>query len=77
MPSVLHLEAFPALNVLTNIFPDESPKLQDIALYFFPSECTDRSFLTYFLDLFHFPFSFWCVPCGKLWFKLLILHVLN
>ncbi|KAK8465857.1 hypothetical protein PHAVU_009G191900 [Phaseolus vulgaris] len=42
MPSVLHLEAFPALNVLTNIFPDESPKLQDIALYFFPSECTDR-----------------------------------
>ena len=76
MPSVLQLEALPALNVLTNVFPDDSPNLRDIALYFFPSECTDRSFLI-FLIFFHFPFSFWCDPCGQLWFKLLIVHVLN
>ncbi|QCE13987.1 hypothetical protein DEO72_LG11g985 [Vigna unguiculata] len=42
MPSVLQLESLPALNVLTDIFPDDSPNLQDIALYFFPSEHTDR-----------------------------------
>ncbi|CAJ1975421.1 unnamed protein product [Sphenostylis stenocarpa] len=42
MPSVLQVESFPALNVLTDIFPDDSPNLQDIALYFFPSEDTDR-----------------------------------
>ncbi|BAT79690.1 hypothetical protein VIGAN_02261100 [Vigna angularis var. angularis] len=55
MPSVLQLESLPALNVLTDIFPDDSPNLQDIALYFFPSEHTDRSFLPIFLI---FSFSF-------------------
>ncbi|KAL2340701.1 hypothetical protein Fmac_008641 [Flemingia macrophylla] len=43
MPSVFRLESLPALNVLTGIFRDESPKLQDIALFFFPSEDTERS----------------------------------
>lgn len=43
MPSILQLESLPALNVLTGIFQDDSPKLQDIALYFFPSEHTDNS----------------------------------
>ncbi|RDY05096.1 hypothetical protein CR513_11091, partial [Mucuna pruriens] len=43
MPSVLQLELLPALNVLTDVFLDDSPKLQDIALYFFPSEHTERS----------------------------------
>ncbi|XP_068482514.1 PHD finger-containing protein 6-like [Phaseolus vulgaris] len=43
MPSVLKLESHTALKVLTDIFQDDSPKLQDIALYFFPSEQTERS----------------------------------
>ncbi|CAJ1975419.1 unnamed protein product [Sphenostylis stenocarpa] len=43
MPSVLQLESRPALNVLTDIFLDDSPNLQDIALYFFPSQQTERS----------------------------------
>ncbi|WVZ21669.1 hypothetical protein V8G54_008991 [Vigna mungo] len=43
MPSVLQLESRPALKVLIDIFKDDSPKLQDIALYFFPSEKTERS----------------------------------
>ncbi|TKY73311.1 hypothetical protein E2542_SST02063 [Spatholobus suberectus] len=43
MPSVLQLESLPAWNVLTDVFQDDSPKLQDIALYFFPSEHTERS----------------------------------
>ncbi|XP_047166549.1 uncharacterized protein LOC124835622 [Vigna umbellata] len=43
MPSVLQLESRPALKVLIDIFQDDSPKLQDIALYFFPSEQTERS----------------------------------
>lgn len=52
MPSVLQLELLPALNVLTDLFRDDSPKLEDIALYFFPSEHTERSaFTSYFDDL--------------------------
>ncbi|KAH1111646.1 hypothetical protein AAZX31_04G149000 [Glycine max] len=43
MPSVLQLESLPVLNALTDIFQDNSPRLQDIALYFFPSELTERS----------------------------------
>ncbi|KAK7304686.1 hypothetical protein VNO77_42572 [Canavalia gladiata] len=43
MPSVLQLESLPAFNVLTDVFQDDSPSLQDIALYFFPSEHTERS----------------------------------
>ncbi|XP_014495103.2 uncharacterized protein LOC106757036 [Vigna radiata var. radiata] len=43
MPSVLQLESRPALKVLIDIFQDDSPQLQDIALYFFPSEKTERS----------------------------------
>ncbi|XP_027339494.1 uncharacterized protein LOC113853193 [Abrus precatorius] len=43
MPSVLQLESLPVLNVLTDIFLDDYPSLQDIALYFFPSEHTERS----------------------------------
>ncbi|KAG4392539.1 hypothetical protein GLYMA_04G163100v4 [Glycine max] len=42
MPSVLQLESLPVLNALTDIFQDNSPRLQDIALYFFPSELTER-----------------------------------
>ncbi|KAH1126824.1 hypothetical protein GLYMA_06G203100v4 [Glycine max] len=43
MPPVLQLESLPVLNALTDIFQDNSPRLQDIALYFFPSELTERS----------------------------------
>ncbi|QCE13986.1 hypothetical protein DEO72_LG11g984 [Vigna unguiculata] len=43
MPSILQLESRPALKVLIDIFQDDSPKLQDIAVYFFPSEQTERS----------------------------------
>ncbi|KAK7411345.1 hypothetical protein VNO78_02778 [Psophocarpus tetragonolobus] len=43
MPSVLQMESLPALNFLPDIFQDDSPKLQDIALYFFPSEPNERS----------------------------------
>ncbi|KAG4390013.1 hypothetical protein AAZX31_06G192800 [Glycine max] len=43
MPSVLQLESLSASNVLTDIFWDGSPKLQDIALYFFPSKQTEKS----------------------------------
>ncbi|KAL2340702.1 hypothetical protein Fmac_008642 [Flemingia macrophylla] len=43
MPSVLQLETLSALNVLTDVFRDESPKLQDIALFFFPLEDNERS----------------------------------
>ncbi|XP_020236393.1 uncharacterized protein LOC109815968 isoform X2 [Cajanus cajan] len=43
MPSVLQLKSLPALNVMTDIFQDDSPKLQDIALYIFPSDNTERS----------------------------------
>ncbi|TKY73310.1 hypothetical protein E2542_SST02062 [Spatholobus suberectus] len=43
MPSVLQLELLPALNVLTDVFQDDSPKLQDIALYFIPLEHSERS----------------------------------
>ncbi|KAL2340699.1 hypothetical protein Fmac_008639 [Flemingia macrophylla] len=43
MPSVLQLKSLPALNVLTDIFQDDSPKLNDVALYFLPSENTERS----------------------------------
>lgn len=43
------------LNALTDIFQDNSPRLQDIALYFFPSELTERSaFTSYFDDPFFF-----------------------
>jgi len=42
MPSILQLESRPALKVLIDIFQDDSPKLQDIAVYFFPSEQTER-----------------------------------
>lgn len=74
MPSVLQLESLPVLNALTDIFQDNSPRLQDIALYFFPSELTERSaFTSYFDD----PFFFLCRPGQYLLFMLLILHVLN
>ncbi|KAJ1402790.1 hypothetical protein SESBI_27781 [Sesbania bispinosa] len=43
MPSVLQLESLPAMNVLTDVFGNDSPSLQDIALYFFPSDNTERS----------------------------------
>ncbi|KAJ1402785.1 hypothetical protein SESBI_27776 [Sesbania bispinosa] len=43
MPSVLQLESFSAMNVLTDVFENDSPSLQDIALYFFPSDNTERS----------------------------------
>ncbi|CAJ2639267.1 uncharacterized protein LOC123917495 [Trifolium pratense] len=43
MPSVLQLESLSASNVLTDIFQNYSPTLQDIALYFFPSENNERS----------------------------------
>ncbi|XP_027902751.1 uncharacterized protein LOC114162934 isoform X2 [Vigna unguiculata] len=65
MPSVLQLESLPALNVLTDIFPDDSPNLQDIALYFFPSEHTDRSFLPIFLIFFIFLFLFGVIHVGN------------
>lgn len=56
MPSVLQLESLPVLNALTDIFQDNSPRLQDIALYFFPSELTERSaFTSYFDDPFFVP----------------------
>ncbi|KAJ1407499.1 Zinc finger, RING/FYVE/PHD-type, partial [Sesbania bispinosa] len=38
MPSVLQLESLPAMNVLTDVFGNDSPSLQDIAMYFFPSD---------------------------------------
>ncbi|RDX80489.1 hypothetical protein CR513_38950, partial [Mucuna pruriens] len=43
MPSVLQLESHPVTNVLTDVFCNDPPKLQDIALYFFPSQHTERS----------------------------------
>lgn len=43
MPSVLQLESLPALNGLADAFQDCSPSLQDIALYFFPSDNSERS----------------------------------
>ncbi|GAU12729.1 hypothetical protein TSUD_122210 [Trifolium subterraneum] len=43
MPSVLQLESLSASNVLTDVFQNYSPTLQDIALYFFPSENNERS----------------------------------
>jgi len=52
MSAVLQLEPRPALKDLTEIFGDDSPKLQDIALYFFPSQQTDR--LAFYFILFCF-----------------------
>ncbi|XP_050881971.1 uncharacterized protein LOC127085498 [Lathyrus oleraceus] len=43
IPSVLQLESLSALNVLTDVFQNYSPTLQDIALYFFPSDNQERS----------------------------------
>ncbi|CAI8596234.1 unnamed protein product [Vicia faba] len=43
IPSVLKLESLSALNVLTDVFQNYSPTLQDIALYFFPSDNQERS----------------------------------
>jgi len=51
MTAVLQLEPRPTLKALTEIFRDNSPKLQDIALYFFPSQQTKR------LAFFFFSFS--------------------
>lgn len=59
MPSVLQLESLSASNVLTDIFWDGSPKLQDIALYFFPSKQTEKSASTSYLDDL---FCFFLVP---------------
>ncbi|KAK7243386.1 hypothetical protein RIF29_38181 [Crotalaria pallida] len=42
MPSLLQLESLPMLNVLTEVFQNDCPTLQDIALYFFPSDSTER-----------------------------------
>ncbi|CAL0327599.1 unnamed protein product [Lupinus luteus] len=42
MPSLLQLESLPTLNVLTDVFQNECPTLQDIALYFFPLDHIER-----------------------------------
>lgn len=74
MPPVLQLESLPALNVLTDVFQNDSPSLQDIALYFFPSDNNERSaFASYFILL-----SFLVFGVRLYWlFKLLIPRVLN
>ena len=56
MPAVLQLEPRPALKDLTEIFGDDSPKLHDIALYFFPSQQTHR-LAFYFIFFFFFSFG--------------------
>ncbi|XP_057440018.1 uncharacterized protein LOC130731825 [Lotus japonicus] len=38
MPSVLQLEPLPALNILADVFQNDSPCLEDIAVYFFPTD---------------------------------------
>ncbi|XP_058751329.1 uncharacterized protein LOC131624402 isoform X2 [Vicia villosa] len=43
IPQVLQVESLSALNVLTDVFQNYSPTLQDIALYFFPSDSQERS----------------------------------
>ncbi|KAE9587472.1 hypothetical protein Lalb_Chr23g0273991 [Lupinus albus] len=42
MPSPLRLESRPTLNVLTDVFQNDCPTLQDIALYFFPLDHIER-----------------------------------
>jgi hypothetical protein len=54
MPSVLQLESLSASNVLTDVFQNYSPTLQDIALYFFPSENNERSAFSSYGDTLSF-----------------------
>ncbi|OIW15426.1 hypothetical protein TanjilG_12280 [Lupinus angustifolius] len=42
MPSLLQLKSLPTLNVLTDVFQNDCPTLQDIALYFFPLDHIER-----------------------------------
>ncbi|XLU75661.1 hypothetical protein S245_034714 [Arachis hypogaea] len=42
MPQTLQLESLPRLDVLTDVFQNNCPDLQDIALYFFPSNENER-----------------------------------
>ncbi|MED6130609.1 hypothetical protein PIB30_002201 [Stylosanthes scabra] len=43
MPQILQLESLPRLDVITDVFQNDRPDLQDIALYFFPSYENERS----------------------------------
>jgi len=63
IPSVLQLESLPALNVLTDEFQNYSPSLQDIALYFFPSDNNERSAFASYVDTLSF-----VIVCDKLLF---------
>jgi hypothetical protein len=57
MPSVLQLESLSASNVLTDVFQNDSPTLEDIALYFFPSENNERSAFASYGDTLSFVVS--------------------
>ncbi|XP_054807546.1 uncharacterized protein LOC129309837 isoform X2 [Prosopis cineraria] len=55
MPSVLEVEPLPISNFLIDLFQSDCPGLQDVALYFFPSDNCERSrqhlnFIFEFLD---------------------------
>lgn len=73
MPSVLQLEPLPALNILADVFQNDSPCLEDIAVYFFPTDSA-RSVFAYWYSYFLSPFLLWG---HYLFFNLLISHVLN
>ena len=89
MPAVLQLEPRPALKDLTEIFGDDSPKLQDIALYFFPSQQTHRlAFTLFFFFFFSFGVSrtsiyclshyvYTCSPCRSTKILDMILRFMN
>jgi hypothetical protein len=57
MPSVLQLESLSASNVLTDVFQNDPPTLEDIALYFFPSENNERSAFASYGDTLSFVVS--------------------